>query len=229
MKTIGYLRVSTDKQDNNNQKSAVLEYANANGLASVQFVSETSSSRKEDRDIYKVIAKLEPGDVLIIYELSRLARSMNELQSILAKVREQGGTIRIVENGMVIKPDESDILTQTLIFAFSLCAQIERDMISSRTKNALAVRKSKGLPMGRPAGLSRLDGRADEINKYLGMLLNNTAIAKLVGCNPQTLANWLQVKAKNPGSVNPALKYLTMTKKQISHEKVLETFTGYEL
>ncbi len=192
MKTIGYLRVSTDKQDNNNQKQAVLEYANSNGLANVQFMSEVISSGKKDRDIFKIIDGLEPGDNIIIYELSRLARSMNELQSILVKAREHKATIHAISQHLIIKHDGGDIQTQALIFALSISAQIERDMISNRTKNALAVRKAKGLPMGRPAGKSRLDERAEEIDRYLGKGLNNTAIAKLIDCSRQTLTNWIK-------------------------------------
>lgn len=113
-----------------------------------------------------------------------------------------------------------------LMDALAIVRQIERDMISTRTKNALAVRKAKGLPMGRPAGVSRLDDKAEEINKYLGMLLNNTAIAKLVGCNPQTLANWLKVKIANRADIDPKLKWLGLTKKQI-HAKREEDLVNF--
>jgi DNA invertase Pin-like site-specific DNA recombinase len=80
-----------------------------------------------------------------------------------------------------------DILLQAL----TLAVDIDKKMKSSRTKNALAVRKAKGLPMGRPAGKSRLDDKSEEIRKYQEIGLNRTAIAKLIGCNPQTLTNWL--------------------------------------
>jgi DNA invertase Pin-like site-specific DNA recombinase len=194
MKTIGYLRVSTDKQDNNNQKQAVLEYANSNGLTNVQFMSEIISSGKKDRDIFKIIDSLEQGDNIIIYELSRLARSMNELQSILVKAREHKASIHAISQHLVIKHDGGDIQTQALIFALSISAQIERDMISTRTKNALAVRKAKGLPMGRPAGKSSLDDKAADIAKYQAIGLNRTAIAKLISCNRQTITNWLKAR-----------------------------------
>jgi DNA invertase Pin-like site-specific DNA recombinase len=194
VKTIGYLRVSTDKQDHNNQKAAILEYANGHGFSGVQFISETISSRKENREIYQVVESLKTGDVLIIYELSRLARSMNELQSLMAKIRDKKATLLVVDRDMTVKPDSSDLLTHTLIFILSVGAQMERDMISSRTKNALAVRKAKGLPMGRPAGKSRLDDKSEAIAKYQDIGLNRTAIAKLIGCNRQTLTNWLNAR-----------------------------------
>jgi DNA invertase Pin-like site-specific DNA recombinase len=191
MKTIGYLRVSTDKQDLNNQKNAVLEYANTHSLHNVQFLSEVTSSGKKNREVFGIMDSLEPGDNIIIYELSRLARSMNELQSLLVKAREHKASIHAISQNLVIRHDGGDIQTQALIFALSISAQIERDMISNRTKNALAVRKAKGLPMGRPAGKSSLDVKSDDIAKYQALGLNRTAIAKLIGCNRQTLTNWL--------------------------------------
>jgi DNA invertase Pin-like site-specific DNA recombinase len=65
-------------------------------------------------------------------------------------------------------------------------------MISDRTRNALQARKAKGLPMGRPAGVSKLDDQAEAIKGYLAKGLNLTAVSKLIGCNRQTLANWLE-------------------------------------
>jgi DNA invertase Pin-like site-specific DNA recombinase len=94
-------------------------------------------------------------------------------------------------------PDGSDITTQALIFAFSISAQLERQMISDRTKNALQARKAKGLPMGRPAGISKLDTHSDTIKGYQAKGLNLTAISKLIDCNRQTLANWLEAQSSN--------------------------------
>jgi DNA invertase Pin-like site-specific DNA recombinase len=187
----GYMRVSTDKQDAENQRGAILEYANKHGLEKVEFISETISSRKTDRLIYSLIEKLKQGDHLVIFELSRLGRSMSDLESIRVKIAEKGTTIHAISQNLIISPDGSDIVTKTLIFALELSAQIERQMISDRTKNALQARKSKGLPMGRPAGVSKLDDREAEIKKYRDMKVNPANLAKILGCNRQTLVNWL--------------------------------------
>ena len=187
----GYMRVSTDKQDVDNQRGVILDYANKHGLQKVEFISEVISTRKSDRAIFQLIDKLLPNDNLIIFELSRLGRSMCELESIRVKIAEKGVTIHAISQNLTIKPDGSDITTQALIFAFSISAQLERQMISDRTKNALQVRKAKGLPMGRPAGLSKLDAHSEAIHSYLAKGLNLTAVAKLIDCNRQTLANWL--------------------------------------
>jgi len=188
----GYLRVSTDKQDLQHQKAAVLNYANDNGLGQVIFIEETISSRKKDRAIFDLVENLNAGDSLIIFELSRLARSMAELESIRVKVADKGATIHAISQNLIIDPKGTDIATKALIFALELSAQIERQMISDRTKSALKAKKEAGFKLGRPAGQSKLDSHSDEIKGYLSKGLNLTAISQLIGCNRQTLANWLK-------------------------------------
>jgi len=187
-----YLRVSTDKQDLDNQRVSVLEYANKNGLHDVQFVEETVSSKLKDRKIFELVETLKDGDTLIVFELSRLARSMKELESIRVKVADRGADIHAISQNLIIKSDGNDIATKSLVFALELSAQIERDMISERTRNALAIRKSKGLPMGRPKGDSKVEKYREDIEKYFKLGINVTAIAKLIGCSRSTLNNWLK-------------------------------------
>jgi len=191
----GYLRVSTDKQDSQHQRAAILDYANNKNLGKVSFIEETISSRKKDRAIFSLVERLNADDSLIIFELSRLARSMAELESIRVKVADKGAIIHAISQNLIIDPKGSDIATKALIFALELSAQIERQMISDRTISALKAKKEAGFKLGRPAGKSKLDSRSDEINSYLSKGLNLTAISQLVDCNRQTLANWL--KAKN--------------------------------
>lgn len=192
----GYMRVSTDKQDVDNQRGVILEYANKHGIKKIEFIIEVTSSRKSDRAIFQLIDRLLPDDNIIIFELSRLGRSMVELERIRVKIAEKGATIHALSQNLIIKPDGLDITTQALIFAFSIAATLERNMISDRTKIALQARKAKGLPMGRPAGLSKLDAHSEAIHSYQAKGLNFTAIAKLIDCNRQTLANWLITNGK---------------------------------
>lgn len=119
---------------------------------------------------------------------------MSELESIRVKIAEKGATIHAISQNLTITLDGSDITTQALIFAFSISAQLERQMISDRTKNALQARKAKGLPMGRPAGASKLDAHRDTIKGYQSKGLNLTAISKLIDCNRHSLANWLEAQ-----------------------------------
>src|SRR5664279_836985 len=122
----GYMRVSTDKQDAENQRGAILDYANKHDLGQIEFISETVSTRKSDRAIFQLINRLAPDDNIVIFELSRLGRSMAELESIRVKIAEKGATIHAISQNLTITPDSIDITTQALIFALSISAQIER-------------------------------------------------------------------------------------------------------
>jgi len=186
----GYMRVSTDKQDLQHQKTAILDYANDKNLGKVDFIEETIGTRKKDRAIFELVDKLNAGDSLIIFELSRLARSMKELESIRVKIADKGATIHAISQNLIIDPEGNDVATKALIFALELSAQIERQMISDRTKSALKAKKEAGAVLGRPAGKSKLDSHREEIEGYLSKGLNLTAIAKLIGCNRLTLSNW---------------------------------------
>lgn len=188
----GYARVSTDKQDADNQKAAILDYANHHDLGRVKYMAETISSRSKQRIIFDLVDRLKAGDVLIVYELSRLARSMAELDSLRVKIAEKGATVRVISQNLILDSNGGDIATQAIVFALSLAAQIERNMISDRTKTALKAKKETGAKLGRPKGVSRLDSQKDEIQRYLAKGLNVTAISKLIDCNRQTLTNWIK-------------------------------------
>ena len=102
MANFGYLRTSTDSQDITAHKTAILEYCNKNGIGDIRFISEVISSRKTDRAIFKLIDQLQAGDNLIVFELSRLARSMSELESIRVKIAEKGAVIHAISQNLVI-------------------------------------------------------------------------------------------------------------------------------
>jgi putative DNA-invertase from lambdoid prophage Rac len=188
--TYGYARVSTDRQDADRQELDIRRYAEAQGLGSVKLVRETISSRKAEREIYGLVGKLREGDVLIVTELSRLARSMIELNGIIADVLRKGASLRVVDGQAV---DES-IGSQSLVFALGIAAQVERDMISERTKSALRARKAQGVKLGRPAGKSKLDEKAEEIRKYLALGVDKANVARIVGCQRATLYAWIKAR-----------------------------------
>jgi len=192
-KVIGYARVSTDKQDADRQKLDIQEYAQAQGLALSGITVETVSSRKQEREVYAVVQALKAGDVLIVTELSRLARSMIELNGIIAAILMQGASLRVV-SGQVV--DES-IASQSLVFALGIAAQVERDMISERTKSALRARKAAGMKLGRPEGTRAVQeaikaSGADEaiIRKMLAVGTSDAAIARMLEVDARTVRRW---------------------------------------
>lgn len=192
-KVIGYARVSTDKQDADRQKLDIMEYAQAQGLAVSSMIVETISSRKQEREIYAVVQAMQAGDILVVTELSRLARSMIELNGIIAAVLMQGASLRVVTGQIV---DES-IGSQSLVFALGIAAQVERDMISERTKSALRARKAAGMKLGRPEGTRKAaqvitDTGIDEdmIRKMIAAGASDATIARMLKVDARTIRRW---------------------------------------
>jgi DNA invertase Pin-like site-specific DNA recombinase len=147
---IGYIRVSTDKQDFQNQHHAILAYANQKGLGTVSFVEVKMSSKKseEDRKIDELLANLQPHDHLIVSELSRIGRSVVNVVTIVNQLIAKKVNIHIIKEHLLIEPDTQNPFTDFQINIFSSFAQLERDLISQRTKEALQARKAKGIKLG---------------------------------------------------------------------------------
>jgi len=194
MTNYAYLRVSTEMQDIENQKLGILKYCNDRQLAPVEFVQETKSTRIswEDREIGKIIGRLQLGDNVIVAEISRMARSTLQVLKILEVTAIKGASVHIVKNGMVMDGSIQSTITATIL---GLAAQIERELISMRTKEALAYRKSQGLPMGRPRGPAKrvkLDANREQILDYLKKGVSKRSIARIIECSPTTLHAWIK-------------------------------------
>ncbi len=153
-KTIGYIRVSTDQQDLQNQQHSILNYANKNSLGKVKFIEVKMSSRKkdEDRKIDELFESLQADDHLIVSELSRIGRSVVNVVTIINRLIAKGVNLHILKEQLFIKPNEQNPFTDFQINIFSAFAQLERDLISKRTKEALQARKAKGIKLGKPKG-----------------------------------------------------------------------------
>lgn len=194
MTNYAYLRVSTDTQDIENQKLGILEYCNARKLAPVEFVEEKKSSRIgwEDREIGRILDQLQPGDNLMVSEVSRMARSALQVLKILELVAQKESSVHIVKSGMVMDGSIQATITATIL---GLAAQIEREFLSLRTKEALAYRKSQGLPLGRPRGPAKhvkLDDHREMILGYLKKRVSRRSIARIIECSPTTLYAWMK-------------------------------------
>jgi len=198
-KVYGYARISTNGQDADRQQKDIFEYAAKHGLTAPTITTETISSRNGDRQVFALIDGLQKGDVLIVTELSRLARSMMELNEMIAAVLKKGASIHVESNGKKIDNGD-DIETQCMIFALGLASQIERDMISERTKSALKARKAEGVKLGRPQGKGK---KVDDALKAKGLTpdyitnmamagLSTAKIAKLIGLDARTVGAWLK-------------------------------------
>jgi DNA invertase Pin-like site-specific DNA recombinase len=151
-KVIAYLRVSTDQQDLNNQKLEIYEYERCNKIKVDEFVQITISSRKSslERKIDYVTEKLNKGDTLIVTELSRLGRSTAAVITMVNElIKREIKLIVIKQNLNLVKHDMSSKIIVTM---FSLFAELERDLISMRTKDGLASRKAMGIKLGKPVG-----------------------------------------------------------------------------
>lgn len=151
MKTIGYIRISTDKQDAHKQEHLLLRYAQQHELHIDRFVSVEMSSRKSTRErrIDELLHELTAGDTLVVAELSRLGRNMFEVIEIINQLGQKGAEIVFVR-----QPELSTIgpHRKLLLAIYSYFAEAEREFISLRTKQGLAAARAKGKRLGRPKG-----------------------------------------------------------------------------
>jgi len=192
-RTVAYLRVSTNEQDLEKNKADILHLANDKKLGSVEWVEEKASGRIswKKREIGRVIGELDTGDNLIVSELSRLGRSMLQCMEILSIAAEKGIHIYAVKGKWQL---DDSIQSKIMAMAFTMAAEIERDLISQRTKEALAARKRSGKPIGRPkgSGKSKLDAHRAEIEKLLNQGSTQRFIASRFDTSPTNLSRWLK-------------------------------------
>ena len=183
-KIIAYIRTSTDKQELNNQKLAILEYAQKNNLKINEFVEIQMSSRKtpKQRRIEEVLEKLSSTDMLIVTELSRLGRSTPEVIELVNELVARSIRVVILKQNLDIS--KHDMNSKVTITLFALFSDLERDLISQRTKDALALKKSQGQVLGKPVDTvqkSKFDKDASKIIELLDLGLSIRKIAKFFG------------------------------------------------
>ena len=196
MKTIAYLRVSTDKQDIDKQRLSILDYAQRNNIKINKYIEIEASSRRstKERQIDELLDILSPKDTLIVSELSRLGRSLGQIIRIVDElIKNKILFISIKEN--IILNGRHDMQTKIMITLFGLFAEIERDLISKRTKEALSAARKQGKLLGRPKGSlgkSKLDGKEEEIKKFLELTVSKASIAKILGVSRTALYHFIK-------------------------------------
>lgn len=174
-------------------KHEILELANNKDLGRVEWVEEKVSGKMnwKNRKIKNVIDNLVAGDRIIVPELSRLGRSMLEIMEMLSILNEKGVYVYSVKGGWELN---GSIQSKVMAMAFSIAAEIERDLISKRTKEALRARKASGMKLGRPPGpgKSKLDKYREEIVALLKNGSTKAFIAKKYETTLPNLYNWLK-------------------------------------
>lgn len=192
-KTIGYLRVSTADQDLEKNKSDILALANEKKLGQVGWVEEKVSGKVSwrNRKIAQVIDELSAGDSLVVSELSRLGRSMLECMELLSIALEKQINIYAVKGNWQL---DQSIQSKIIAMAFSMAAEIERELISQRTKEALAAKKKQGVKLGRPKGPGKckLDPYQVEIEALLANGSTQVFIAQRYGVTKTTVSRWVK-------------------------------------
>ena len=198
-KTVAYVRVSTDTQDVENQRLEILKLANDKDLGRVDMVDEVVSGRKawQERSIGPILAGMKKGDALIVAEMSRLGRSMLEIMEILATCARQGIRVYAAKGGWAL---DGTLQSKIMAMVLAMAAEIERDLISQRTKAALATKKAAGVKLGRRPGpgKSKLDEEAAKIRELLDLHVPQKRIAEIHGTTPGNLAHWMRMR-KIPG------------------------------
>ena len=199
--SISYLRVSSEEQCLEKNKFEILRFANEQALGKVHFIEEKVSGKTpwRHRKLAGILDELAAGDHLIVSELSRLGRSMLECMEVLSITTAKSIHVYALKGNW--KLDDS-LQSKIVAMAFSMAAEIERELISKRTKEALAARKKRGLPLGRPKGpgKSKLDGYRAEIEALLANGSTKKFVAQRYGTTYQNLQNWLH---KNQLHITP--------------------------
>lgn len=191
----GYIRVSTDKQDCENQKLGIDAKARVLGITIDKYVEDAGISgvkSPNERALGGVLRKLQRGDIIICSEISRLGRKLFMIMGILEHCMKVGAKIYTVKDNYELG---DNIQSKVLAFAFALSAEIERDLISQRTKEAMARRRACGLYIGRKPGARnlhhKLDGKEDIIKSMLSQGYSRRQIAKKLKVSPTTINTFL--------------------------------------
>lgn len=193
----GYIRVSTDRQTVENQRFEIQKFCESNNMEVGSWIHETISGTKDvdRRKLGKLLKGTKEGDIIICSEISRLGRSLFMIMSILDTCMRSGVKVWTIKDGYRLG---DDVTSKVLAFAFSLSAEIERNLISQRTREALARRKAEGIILGRQPGSvvrRKLDGKERQIRKLLESGVPQKKIAKYFNVNRSTVSVFIKLKA----------------------------------
>lgn len=194
--TYGYIRVSSDRQTVENQRFEINNFCSREGLRIDGWIEETISGTKAytKRELGKLLRRIRAGDLIICAELSRLGRSLFMIMEILNLCMTKEAKVWTVKDNYRLG---DDIQSKVLAFAFGLSAEIERNLISQRTREALARKRSEGVVLGRPRGRRtapekhKLHHRRTIIRELLALGTPRRQIARLCHVDRNTLSRYL--------------------------------------
>jgi DNA invertase Pin-like site-specific DNA recombinase len=193
----GYLRVSTDEQDSQNQALGIKTKAEQLGVTISEWIEDSGVSgtkEPEDRKLGIILRNMKEGDIIIASELSRLGRKTFMVMRILELCMKQGVKVYTVKDSYELG---DNIQSKVLAFAFGLAAEIERDMISQRTKEALARKRAEGMILGRPKGskakINKLSSHKQQIISLLKGGASQNSIARTLGVHRHTVNAFVKV------------------------------------
>lgn len=194
-RVIAYVRVSTNKQDLENQRHEIERYCSLRGLVVDEWDSDIASGtiKLRDRRAGALIDSLRTGDTLVVSEISRISRSLRTVLNVIEDAIENGVVIMSVKENFVFG---DDLNSRIIAATFGLAAQIERSLISARTREALVRKRAEGVRLGRPPGTHRpehrkLHGKDEEILNYMRKRVPKTAIARLLDVSISTLRRYV--------------------------------------
>lgn len=185
MKTYGYTRVSTDKQEFEKQEFEILQYANKLGIKVDEFYSVqiSSTASQKERKIEDLLQILQPSDRVLIVEISRLGRNLREIFELVNRFIDKGVKLDFIRQPELSTTDP--LMAQLLIAFYGYVSQTEKKLIQDRTRNALATLKSRGVKLGRPSGSAnksglKLDEYKNQIEEYVKIGLSVASIMKVI-------------------------------------------------
>ena len=191
----GYIRVSSDKQTVENQRFEIVEFAKKNNMRIDGWIEETirGTMQYDKRELGKLLEKVQKDDMILCSELSRLGRSLFMIMEILNQCMQRECIVWTIKDGYRLG---DDIQSKVLAFAFGLSAEIERNLISQRTKEALARKKAEGVVLGRPKGRKsshvKLTGKEKRVSEMLIKGIPKTKIASKFEVNRNTLNKFIK-------------------------------------
>ena len=190
-----YIRVSTERQTVENQRFEITNFASSKDIQINKWIKETISSveRLDQRKFGKLLNKMKKGDQLIVTELSRMGRNLMQIMKILHDCMEKEIMVYTIKENYELG---NNINSKVLAFAFGLSAEIERNLISQRTKEALARKRAEGVILGRPVGSksakTKLTGQEKKIQELLDKKVSYSAIGRILNVHRLTVSSFVK-------------------------------------